>query len=454
MGTPSKTGSASAPSKSRREFLRTSGGAASAAVASTMVARAAYAGENNTIKIALVGCGGRGTGAASQALSTSGPTKLWAMADVFPQRLKGSLNTLSRKHAKQIDAPTERQFIGLDAYKQAIDSLGPGDVVLLTTPPAFRPIHLEYAVEKGVNVFMEKSFAVDAPGVRRVMKAVEVAKKKNLKVAGGLMWRHDSARQAVIDRIHDGAIGDIHTMRTYRMHGPVGLAPKMPGMSELAHQIRNYSCFTWVNASFFVDWLIHNIDVCCWAKNAWPVAAQGSGGRQARKKADQMWDHYDVEYIFADGARLFAKGRHMAKCWSTFGDYAHGSKGSALIMESLGKPNPRLYKNQNQTKENETWRYEGPQPNPYQVEHNRLFDAIRRDATYNEGNRCARAVMTAIMGRMAAHSGQLVTFDQALNSKLQLAPELEKLAWDGPAPVMPNERGQYPVAVPGVSKVL
>ena len=277
----------------RREFLKTSSTAlAGAALASAIAARPGYAAENNTIKIALVGCGGRGSGAVAQALSTQGPTKLWAAADVFDHRLQSSLANLKQSHEKQMDVPPERQFIGLDGFKKAIDSLDKGDLVLLTTPPAFRPIHFEYAVQKGVNVFMEKSFAVDAPGIRRVLRAGEEATKKNLKVAGGLMSRHYKPLEEAIQQIHEGLIGEVVTSWAYRMHGPVGVNPRQPGMKELAYQISNYSNFTWLNGSFIEDWLIHNIDVCCWAKNAWPVSVQGMGGRQVRQDADQLFDHY------------------------------------------------------------------------------------------------------------------------------------------------------------------
>ncbi|MHB1038522.1 MAG: Gfo/Idh/MocA family protein [Pirellulales bacterium] len=440
----------------RRAFLKTSlsGAAAATLLAQTNLARTVHAAGSDTIKIALVGCGGRGSGAALNALSTAGPTKLWAMADAFADRLESSHAGLAQRFGKQVEVPPERRFVGLDAFRQAIDALDPGSVVLLATPPAFRPLHLEYAVEKGRNVFMEKSFAVDAPGIRRVLRAGETAKQKNLKVASGLMWRHDKAREECVRRLHDGAIGEIHTLRTYRMHAAVGSFPKAADTSELVYQLRNFNNFTWLNASFFVDWLIHNIDVCCWAKNAWPVAAQGQGGRQVRTEPGQMYDHYAVEYTFADGCRLYAQGRHITNCYDIFSDFAHGSKGSAVLMESLAAPKSRIYKNQNQIPENETWRYDGPTPDPYQVEHDLLFQAIRQDQPYNEVERAAKGAMTAILGRMAAESGQWITWDDALASNVELAPGLDKLTWESTPPIVPDKDGRYPIPMPGLTKVL
>jgi len=439
----------------RREFIKSSGKAvAGAALASALAApRPGYTAENNAIKIALVGCGGRGSGAAAQALATTGPTKLWAMADVFGHRLEGSLKTLSAQNTSQIYVPPERRFLGFDAFKKAIDCLDKGDVVLLTTPPAFRPIHFEYAVQKGVNVFMEKSFAVDAPGIRRVLKTGEEATRKNLKVAGGLMSRHYKPLEEAVQRIHDGAIGEVITQWAYRMHDSVGLGVRQPGTRELAYQIANYSCFTWLNGSFIVDWLIHNIDVCCWVKNGWPVSVQGMGGLQVRKEADQLFDHYAAEYTFADGTRLMAEGRHMNKCHDFFGDVIHGSKGSAILGE--GQPKPRLYKGHKQTPEHLAWDYKGIGCDHYQVEHDLLFDAIRNNKPYNETERCAKSCLTAIMGRMACESGQFIAWDEALASNAQLAPGLEQISsLDNPAPVLPATSGHYPIAMPGQSQVL
>lgn len=436
----------------RREFLRTSAKAVAGAAVAGAIARPGYTAEDNTVKVALIGCGGRGTGAAAQALSTKGPTQLWAVADVFQHRAESSLNSISAQHGSQVVVPPERRFIGVDGYKKAMDTLRKGDVVLLTTPPAFRPIHFAHAVEKGCHVFMEKSFAVDAPGIRRVLKTGELATEKGLKVAGGLMSRHYKPLEEAVKQIHDGLIGEVITAWAYRMHGPVGIGAKQPGMSELAYQIANYSCFTWLNGSFIVDWLIHNIDVCCWCKDAWPVSAQGMGGRQVRKDADQLFDHYAAEYTFADGTRMFAQGRHQTKCYDFFGDIIHGATGSGILGE--GQSKPRLFKGHKQTSQSLAWDYQGPPCDAYQVEHDLFFDAIRNDKPYNETERCAKACFTAIMGRMACESGQVINWDDALASNLELAPGLENLTWDGNPPVVPDSEGKYPIAMPGETVVL
>jgi predicted dehydrogenase len=433
--------------ENRRTFLKTSGAALAGTALAGALTPPVHAAEDNTIKIALVGCGGRGTGAASNALNTKGPTQLIAMADVFEDRLKGSLNGLTKRHGDKVNVPPERQFLGMDAFKKAIDLLGPSDVVCLTTPPAFRPIHLEYAVARGVNVFMEKSFAVDGPGIRRVLKAGEEATKKNLKVAGGLMSRHSKPLEEAIKQLHDGMIGNLITCWAYREHGPVGYKPRGANASELEHQIRNYSCFTWLNGSFILDWLIHNIDVCCWCKDGWPVSAQGQGGRQVRDKKDQLFDHYSVEYTFADGTRLYAQGRHMAGCWGFFGDVIHGTTGCAQLGE--GQPKPRIYKGHQRVTENLIWEFTGSSASAYQVEHDLLFDAIRQDKPYNETERCAYAALAGILGRMAAESGKEITWEQALNSNLEQAPGLDDMTMESEAPVKPDADGNYPVAMPG-----
>jgi predicted dehydrogenase len=436
----------------RRQFIKLSAQAATGAALTSALAARSYAAENNTLKVALIGCGGRGGGAVTQALSTQGPTKLWAVADFFEQRAKGVLDNLKEKFSKQMDVPPDRVFAGLDGYQKAIDSLDKGSVVLLATPPAFRPMHVEYAVQKGMHVFMEKSFAVDAPGIRRVLRAGELAKQKNLKIAGGLMSRHYLPLEQAVEEIHNGRIGEVITAWAYRMHGPVGFAPKTPGKSELAHQITNYSNFTWLNGSFIVDWLIHNIDICCWVKNAWPVSVQGMGGRQTRTEPDQLFDHYGAEYTFPDGTRLFAQGRHIRKSWDFFGDIIQGATGSAVLGE--GQPKPLLFKGHQQASENVVWRYTGEPCNQYQREHDLLFDAIRNDKPYNETERCAYGCLTAIMGRMACESGQRITWEDAMNSERELAPGLDNYTMESNPPAMPDANGKYPVAMPGETTVL
>jgi predicted dehydrogenase len=299
---------------------------------------------------------------------------------------------------------------------------------------------------------MEKAHAVDGPGIRRVLKAGEEAGRKNLKIAGGLMSRHYSPLVEAIARIHEGLIGDVITCWAYREHGPVGFTPKPADSGEMAHQIRNFHNFNWLGGSFILDWLIHNIDICCWAKNAWPVSAQGQGGRQVRTVPDQMFDHYAVEYSFADGTRMFAQARHMPNCWGFWGDVIHGTKGSAVLGEGI--PDPLIYQGHKQTEANIIWRYEREKGDPYQVEHERLFEAIRANKSYSETERSAYASLAGILGRMAAGAGQEVTWEQGMGSALVLAPGLERLSLDSVPPVVPDEQGRYPVAVPGVTKVV
>ncbi|MCP4456320.1 MAG: gfo/Idh/MocA family oxidoreductase, partial [Planctomycetes bacterium] len=249
-----------------------------------------------------------------------------------------------------------------------------------------------------------------------------------------------------------GAIGDVITCWAYREHGPAPYVAKVDGMSDLAHQIRNYHCYTWVNGSFLLDWLIHNLDVACWCKGAWPVSAQGQGGRQVRSVPDQMFDHFSVEYTFPDGTRMLAQGRHMDNCWGFFGDVIHGTTGSAVLGEGVTKP--RLFKGHQTIAENTIWEYGGARHDAYQHEHDELFRAIRNNNPYNETERSASAAMTGILGRMASESGKLITWDEAMASNLELAPGLDQMTMRSEAPVLPDEQGQYPVAKPGQTEVL
>jgi len=438
-------------STSRREFLKLSGRTAASAALMAGLAPGLYAGAGGPIKLALVGCGGRGTGAVADAFTaTGGPVKLYAVADLFEDRVQSSLQNLNEIAADKVDVPPGRRFVGFDAYKKAIDCLSPGDVVILATHAAFRPMHFEYAVGRGVNVFAEKSFATDAPAARRWLKAAELSEQKGLKVGVGFMWRHSQARQETIQRIHDGAIGDVHTLRIYRVHGPVQCPPLPEGTNELVFQLRYPNSFTWVSSGFYIDWHCHNIDVACWTKGAWPVSAQGMGGR-CFEEAGSQFDHYTVEYTFADGTKLFTFSRHMHNCWETYADYAHGSKGSAVLMATLGEPRPKIYKGHQQTRENVLWEFAGRDPNPYVVEWQRLLDAIRQDKPHNEARRAGEAEIAALMGRMATHSGQLITWDQAMNSPFQFVADIDRMTFDTPAPIHAGPDGRYAPPQPGIT---
>ena len=294
---------------------------------------------------------------------------------------------------------------------------------------------------------MEKSFAVDAPGIRRILKAGKLASEKNLKVASGLMSRHSYALAAAMEKIHGGLIGDLVTCWAYRVHGPVWLSPKQSHETELAHQVRNYSNFTWLNGSFLLDWLIHNLDVCCWAKNALPVSAQGQGGRSVRTQKDQLFDHYAIEYRFGDGTTLFAQGRHIDNSWGFFGSKLHGSKGAAILGEGIKEP--KIYRSWQTTEANKIWEHTGVFNDFYQTEHDELFAAIRNDTPYNEAERSAHSAMVGILGLMAAETGQEITWDNAIASNVELAPGLDKLTDHSDAPVMPDADGNYPIAIPG-----
>lgn len=439
---------------SRREFIKTTGRLAAVSSLAGVALPYVHAAENNTIQVALVGCGGRGTGAAQQSLSTpSGPAKLVAMADVFPKRLANSLAQLKKSKADQVDVPEDRQFIGFDGYQKAMDCLRPGDVVILATPPAFRWPHFAYAIEKGLNVFMEKPVTVDAPTTRRMIKLAEEAKKKNLKVGVGLMVRHCKGRQQLHERIRNGEVGDLMFLRAYRMHGPGGNAgPNTQGIPELLYQVQRFHSFLWASGGVFSDYNIHQVDECCWMKNAWPVRAQGLGGRHFRgKSVDQNFDIYAVEYTFEDGTKFFFDGRTISGCHEEFASYAHGTKGSAVISTSGHAPGKvRIYSGQNMTPENLQWAFPQPEPNPYQLEWNDLMEAIRQDQPYNEVERGAIASLVTSMGRMAAHTGRIITLDEMMKHDHEFAPEVDKLTMNSPAPLQAESDGKYPVPAPGL----
>jgi predicted dehydrogenase len=442
---------------SRREFLKNTGRVAAASALAAAVPRV-HAAEDNTIQLALVGCGGRGTGAAANALSVqNGPIKLVAMADVFENRLKASYGHLSKQFAKQFDVPEDRKFVGFDGYRTAIDCLKPGDVAIFASPPAFRWVHFAYAIQKGLHVFMEKPVTVDGPTTRKMLKLAEQATRKNLKVGVGLMVRHCRGRRELKDRIESGQIGEIIAMRAYRMHGPIGFFasdPKPENASELLYQIQRFHSFLWASGGCFSDFYIHQIDECSWMKGAWPVKAQATGGRHYRgNSVDQNFDNYSVEYTFPDGTKLFVYGRCIGGCHDEFASYAHGSKGSAVISTSGHTPGRvRTFKGQDFEKDNLLWAFPQPEQNPYQLEWNDLIEAIRQDKPYNEAQRGAETSLVTSMGRMAAHTGQVVTFDEILNCEHEFAPDVDKLTMDAPAPLRAAENGKYPIPLPGVNK--
>ncbi|HUE71848.1 MAG TPA: Gfo/Idh/MocA family oxidoreductase [Pirellulaceae bacterium] len=455
----------SSKESTRRQFIKDTSTLVAVGTLAGMTVPLVHAAQDSTVQVALVGCGGRGTGAATNALSVkSGPIKLVAMADVFRDRLNDSIGNLNKSHEKQVDVPPDRRFIGFDAYKEAIDCLRPGDVAIFATPPAFRWVHFKYAIEKGVNVFMEKPVTVDGPSTRKMLELGEKAKEKNLKVAVGLMCRHCEARGELFKRIQDGEIGDLITLRCYRMHPPVGSAfspPRPEGVNELEYQIRRFHSFLWASGGCYSDFYIHNIDECCWMKNAWPVQAQATGGRHYRNHAtdpskgqdiDQNFDNYSVEYTFADGSNMFLYGRTMPGCHDEFASYAHGSKGLGIISTSSHSPAKcRIYSGQKEVKDKLAWAFPQPEPNPYQLEWEHLIDAIRTDRPHNEVKRGAEASLVTAMGRMAAHTGQVITFDDMLNCEHEFAPNVDKLVLGGEAPIQADASGRYPVPMPGLS---
>lgn len=448
---------------SRRDFLRTSGRLAAAGALTGVALPHVHAAVDNTIRVALIGCGGRGTGAADNAMSVSdslGPVKLHAMADVFEDKMEKSFDSLQRRHADKMDVTPERKFIGFDGFRNAMDTLRKGDVAIFTTPCAFRWPFFEYAISKDLNVFMEKPVTPDGPSSRKMLELNKTAKAKNLKVGVGLMCRHCVARGELFNRIQDGEIGDITMLRAYRMQGPIGSAfsPKNDGsMSELMYQIRRFHSFLWLSGGSFSDFFIHNIDESCWMKNDWPVEAQAIGGRHYRgDNIDQNFDSYSVEYTFKDGTKLFLDGRNVQGSYNEFASYAHGTKGSAVISTASHSPAKcRTYKNQKiqhprYRGEDLIWAAAQPEPNPYQLEWEHLIEAIRRDEPYNEVERGVMASVVTSMGRMAAHTGQVITLDQMLNCPHQMAPGVENLTIDSDSPLRPDKDGKYPIPMPGI----
>jgi predicted dehydrogenase len=436
----------------RREFLARGGKLTISAALAGAAIPWVHAAEDNTIRLALIGCGGRGSGAVADAMqSRYGPVKLIAMADLFEQRLTAAHGVLSKQFGERVDVPAERRFVGFDAYRKAIDCLGPNDVAMLTGYAAWRPVQLEYAVAKGVNVFMEKSFACDPPGVRRIIQAAEAAEKKDLKIAAGLMARHSRNRQGLIQRIRDGELGSIHSIRAYRMQPCSALQPRRPEENELRWQISHFTDFLWVSGGLFAEMNIHQVDEICWIKDAWPVSAHGVGGRIANSNdCGQNLDSLSIEWTFADGTRAYHVTRWLLNCFTDFGTYIHGTKCAGLFPWTFGHRDESLiYKDQRTTRDNIVWQGEKEDCTHWQAEWNVLLDAIRANKPHNEAKRAAFTNLADIMGRAAVHSGKLITWDEAMASNFQFCPQLETLNEDSPPPILADERGRYPVPVPG-----
>jgi len=456
---------------SRRSFIQTTGRFAAASTLAGVVLPHVHAAESNTIQLALIGSGGRGAGAVANALSAGGlvlgdnsgrqaspgelslnPVKLVSMADLRQDRLDEKHAALKQALGDRIDVPPERRFLGFDAYRHAIDCLKPGDVALLTTFSSFRAQHLEYAVQKGVHVFMEKTFAPDPGGIKRLLKAGEAAEKKGLKIACGLMCRHSSARQAMIQKIREGALGDVLMLRAYRMDSGYFMPPFLKDQNELLWQLspgHPYQ-FMWSSGGIFIELMIHQMDECFWVKDSWPVSAHGVGGRFAGSMdASQNLDSYSIEFTFADGTKANVTGRYIPKTHTEFATYVHGSKAAAKFSGDTHTPDCWIYKDQHIDRANVSWRPPKETVNPWQAEWDVLLDAIRQNKPHNELRRAAWSNLAAQMGRAAVHMGRVVTWEEMMASNFQFFPDVDKLTTSSPAPVQADASGRYPAPVPG-----
>ena len=436
----------------RRDFVKQTGLTASGLILAPWVANA-FAGQslvNDTIKVALIGCGGRGTGAISQALSTKENIELVAMADVFRDRLDDCYTNLMKSRDKdtsikavpinkKVNVPEERKFTGFDGYKKAMEL---ADVVILTTPPGFRPMHFEEAVAQGKQIFMEKPVATDPAGIQRVLNAAKIAKQKKLNVVVGLQRHYQNSYRALLKRIEDGQIGDVVSASCWWNNDGVWVKPRKEGQTEMDYQLRNWYYFNWICGDHITEQHIHNIDVINWVKKGYPVRARGTGGREVRKGKDygEIFDHHIVEFEYADGTILNSQCRHIPGTWAKVDELVIGTKGKvhfdeAKIFDSKGNIQ---YAFDKKTKEN----------NPYQTEHDELWATVAAgEYKYADAENGAYSTMTSILGRMATYSGQVIEWDKAINSGIDIAPS--RFAWDADMPSKPDANGLYAAAIPG-----
>ena len=437
----------------RREFLKRSGSVAAGAAVLGSISPVAYASEDNTIRLALIGCGGRGAGAVGDALNVpdAGPMKLYAMADVHEDRLKSRYKALKKNFSNKVDVPEDRKFIGFDAYKKAINILRPGDIAMCTTRAYIRPVHVEYAIKKGVNVFFEKPFASDPGGLHRLLRAGEEAEKKDVKILAGLQCRHSPARQALIKRIRNGDMGEITLIRANRLGGAPWLRNQGEKSNDLMSQLQfGRAHLYWIGSGHMVDNLIHQVDECCWIKDAWPVSVVGMGGRVPRSEdCGQNIDVYSMEYTFADGTKAFCGFRRMNKTRTDFATYIHGTKCAAQFSGRTHAATVHMFKDQRIEKDNIAWTPTKDAHRPWQYEWNVFIDNIRNDRPHNELKRAIYSDLTTLMGRAACHTGQTVTWDQIMESRFQFCDYLDDLDYDSPAPVKADEDGRFPVPIPG-----
>ena len=445
---------ASVASKStRREFIQQTSALAAGASVLGGALPAVHAADDHTIRLALIGCGHRGTGAVDNAMDVKnyGPVKLHAMADLNGATLGKVHDALKAKLGEKIDVADDRKFIGFDAYKKAIDCLRPGDIAMCTTRAYIRPTHVEYAVKKGINVFMEKPFATDPVGLRRLLRAGEEAEKKGVKIAAGFQCRHSPARQAMIQQVRDGKLGEIPLIRANRLGGTGWLKPQGEKGNTFLEQLQFGKVqLYWVGSGHMVDYLIHQIDECCWIKDAWPVNAIGMGGRVADSKdCGQNLDNYSIEYTFADGTKAFCGFYRINKARSDFATYIHGTKCAAQFSGNVHAPTVRRFKDHRIAEDNIAWEPPKDTASPWQYEWVDFITSIRNDLPYNECKRACYSDMTTIMGRAAVHTGQMVTWEEMMKSDFAFCKDPDALNENSTPPAIADATGQFTVPVVG-----